>query len=309
MKKIYFIRLNKNKSGGAEIYLSRLSKVLEARKIPHEIIHSNLPKYLPSWLRVICFNLYLCIAKKNRFYFSLERITCPDVYRAGDGVHKVFLKTCRKSSFNPLHKVYLYIEKRCFEHARLIIANSKMVKRQIMETYDIAGEKIKVVYNGVILDKVDKHCAFEKLDKEFSISGKRIILYVGSGFERKGVKEFLQLIAKLKSFNIKAFVVGKDKNIKRYQELAVEFGIQQQVVFTGPRQDVNLFYAVCDIFILPTSYEPFSNVVLEAMAQESVVFTTRQNGASEILESDFIMNSPDDFSVLIKIIYYLNNIT
>ena len=90
-KKIYLIRSNKSKFGGAENYLSRLAKALEIKNINHQIIKSPFPKFLPSWLRSILFNFQLYFLKQDKFYFSLERITCPDVYRAGDGVHKVFL--------------------------------------------------------------------------------------------------------------------------------------------------------------------------------------------------------------------------
>jgi UDP-glucose:(heptosyl)LPS alpha-1,3-glucosyltransferase len=53
--------------------------------------------------------------------------------------------------------------------------------------------------------------------------------------------------------------------------------------------------------LFPTRYEPFSNVVLEAMSFENAVFTTRQNGAHEILTDEYIMASSKDFSVAKKI--------
>ena len=90
-KKIYFIRSNKTKFGGGENYLYRLSKALAKENIEHQIVNSIFPKFLPSWLRAILFNIQVRLTKRDKFYFSLDRITCPDLYRAGDGVHKVFL--------------------------------------------------------------------------------------------------------------------------------------------------------------------------------------------------------------------------
>jgi len=92
--------------------------------------------------------------------------------------------------------------------------------------------------------------------------------------------------------------VGKDKNIRYYQQLAKEFNIDKKVIFTGPREDVDDFYTISDIFILPTHYEPFSNVILEAMNFKNVVFTTRQNGASEILNPEYMAESPNDLSIV-----------
>jgi UDP-glucose:(heptosyl)LPS alpha-1,3-glucosyltransferase len=302
MKKIYLIREKSSKFGGAEVYLSRLSKALGDNGIDHQIVNSIFPKFLPSWLRIILFNLQACLTKKNKFYFSLERIVCPDVYRAGDGVHKVFLTVESKSKLNPLHPVYLFLEKCCFNNAKRIIANSHMIKDEIVNAYDINPEKIDVVYNGVASKTVDYQGSFNRLSKEFSIEKNTpILLYVGSGFKRKGVEEFLEIIAKLKTENIQVFIIGKEKNLEYYKQLSKDLRIDKKVIFTGPRSDVDDFYIISDIFLFPTRYEPFSNVLLEAMSFENAVFTTKQNGAHEILEDEYIMSNSRDYSVAGKI--------
>ncbi len=305
---IYFIRANKTKFGGAEVYLSRLSKALSSKDIQHEIVYSIFPQFLPSWLRVALFNVQVCLFKKDKFYFSLDRISCPDIYRAGDGVHKAFLEVEKKSRFNPLHPVYLFLEKRCFNNARCIIANSEMIKRQIINIYSINQNKIKVIHNGIQSKALNYKESFNKLSKEFPVSKDQpILLYVGSGFKRKGVKEFLQIVSKLRNSDIKAFVLGKEKNIEYYRNLSKELNINNQVIFTGAREDVDDFYTISDIFLFPTHYEPFSNVVLEAMNFENAVFTTKQNGASEILDEYFIMNQANDDSIVEKINDLLEN--
>jgi len=183
-----------------------------------------------------------------------------------------------------------------------------MVKSEIIFTYKIAPDKISVIHNGVELKKFNYQNSFDKLSNEFSIKkDQKILLYVGSGFKRKGVKEFLQIISKLRNLDIKAFVIGKEKDIEYYQELSLKLKIDDRVIFTGPREDVDDFYTISDIFLLPTHYEPFSNVVLEAMGFENAVFTTKQNGASEVLDSSFIMNNPSDFSIISAIEELFNN--
>ena len=89
-KKIYLIRSGRTKFGGAENYLSRLSKALEKENIEHQVINSPFPRFLPSWLQSILFNIQLYCIKQDKFFYSLDRITCPDLYRAGDGVHKIY---------------------------------------------------------------------------------------------------------------------------------------------------------------------------------------------------------------------------
>ncbi len=294
MRKIFFVRASSGPYGGAEKYLSRLAKVIKEKDIEYEILNSSLPGWLPSWIRALLFDLQLCFSKKEKFYFSLDRIGCCDIYRAGDGVHKEFLKT-KGLSLNPLHLAYLYLERKAFKNAKKIIANSKMVKRQIVKNYDIPPEKIVVIYNGIEIKDFDKNLAKEKISKEFKVSeNKKIILFVGSGFARKGVKEFLEILSFLKS-DFHAFVVGKEKKISEYETLAERLRISDKITFTGPRKDADTFYAAADIFLFPTRYEPFSNAVLEAMSFENVVFTTLQNGASEILPKKYLMDSPSDF--------------
>jgi len=309
-KKIYLIRSNTAKFGGAENYLNRLSKALARENIDHQIVNSLFPKFLPSWLRVILFNFQVCLTKGDKFYFSLDRIICPDLYRAGDGVHKVLLSIENKSRLNLLHPIYLYLERHCFNNAKYIIANSNMVREQIIDTYNINPNKIDVIYNGIELKEFDYKKSFDKLSKEFLISkNQSILLFVGNGFKRKGAEEFLQIISKLKTKDIKAFIIGKEKNIKYYQYLSKELNIDSQVVFTGPRKDVDDFYAISDIFLFPTHYDPFSNVGLEAMNFENVVFTTSRNGASEILDKDFVMDNPYDTKVISSIDNLLSNKT
>ena len=307
-KKIYFIRSGRTNFGGAENYLSRLSKALEIENIEHQVINSPFPRFFPSWIRSILFNIQLCFIKQNKFFYSLERITCPDLYRAGDGVHKVFLSIEAKSKLNLLHPTYLYLEQKCFNNAKSIIANSKMVKDEIIRTYDINPNKIDIIYNGIEFKEVDYQKSFKKLSQEFGvIQDQPILLYVGSGFKRKGVEEFLRIVAMLKTKGVKAFVIGKENNMSYYQELSKKLNIDNQIFFTGPRLDVNDFYTISDVFLFPTHYDPFSNVVLEAMYFDNAVFTTRSNGASEILDIDFIMDIPYDKKVAVSIDNLINN--
>jgi len=292
---ICFLRRNRTEFGGAEKYLVRLSNALMEQGYTHKLIYSQLPGVLPSFLRAILFNAGVCLLKGQRFYFSLERISCPDIYRAGDGVHREFLLS-KKKSFNLLNPVYLYLERRCFNNARHIIANSLMVKNEIIRHYGIDSEKISVIYSGVET-AIDRSLA-GSVRQEFSINPDTpVILFVGSGFARKGVSEMLHLLAKLER-NFFAIIVGKDKHIQRYIALSEQLGLADKVRFTGPVKEIDRYYIDSDILMLPTRYEPFSNVVLEAMRGGNAVITTRQNGAAEVLQDELLMENSADKNIL-----------
>ena len=79
-----------------------------------------------------------------------------------------------------------------------------------------------------------------------------IFLYVGSGFKRKGVKQFLQIISKLNKENIIAFIVGKDKNFNYYVNLAEDLGIKDKVILLGQGKMLVIF-TVLAIFYLTNS--------------------------------------------------------
>lgn len=298
MKKITFVRRQYNPYGGAERYFQRLIEAMRERnRYEVQIWHIEQPRWMASWIKMLYYNFQVCSRKKNEFLFSNDRLTCLDIHRAGGGAHKAFLKT-KGFTLNPLHPVYLWLEKRTLQNAKTIIANSMKVKKDILDSYDIDPEKIKVIYNGVPIRPFDKESAKRQLCQEFGIPQEtKILLYVGSGFERKGVKELLDLFKEIGP-DFRAFVVGKEKRIERYEAIAAAHGLDKKLFFTGPRKDVETFYAAADLFLFPTRYEPFSNVVLEALSYENVVFTTAQNGASEILEERYVMKTPDDKSVL-----------
>lgn len=319
MKPLALARLKYTPLGGAENYLLRLCGSLESQGASFRILSTNwksdnavpifAPKFLPSFLKALLFSYGVCKKKrKEETLLSLERIPCADVYRAGDGVHKAYIKSRKEAGesafkiyLNPLNIVYLALEKAVLKNSRLIIANSLFVKNDIMRYYDVAGEKIEVVYNGVNQNSLVNDAAnTDSVRAEFGLrEGEKLILFVGSGYKRKGVSEFLELLGALLPSSYKAVVVGKEKNMSFYKAKARELGVN--VFFAGARSDVDRLYAAADIFLFPTRYEPFSNVCLEAMAGGCAVITTAQNGACEILEPDFIMKNPQDSGV-VKII-------
>ncbi|MDE5591713.1 MAG: glycosyltransferase, partial [Helicobacter sp.] len=173
MKKLLFIRFKNSKTGGAEIYLSRLTQTIKNH--PYSIYssgdysqnpahHIKPPRFLPSFLEFLYFLYqYEKFYKRSDdfIYFSLERVLHCDIYRAGDGIHKQWLaiKTQNnllkkiKSFFNPKNLIYNFIEPRLFKNAKKIIANSQMVKDSLIDSFNLPHHKIEVIYNGIDFDE------------------------------------------------------------------------------------------------------------------------------------------------------------
>ena len=294
MKKIVFLRQNPNASGGAERYLMRLREALEKQGVESRVRFYEGRQHVASWLKALRFNRQVARKKReDEIYFSLERVSSADIYRAGDGVHRVYRATKPHWWLNPLNFVYPKLEKKCFENARLIIANSNLIKRQIIDTYGISEDKIRLIYNGVNLPAtIKKGEAKMALCKSLGLNYELpTVLFAGSGFKRKGMNEFLDILAHAKTpCNI--VIAGSDKNLVHYRTRARALGLN--AVFMGFVKNMSPIYAGSDLLLFPTVYEPFSNVVLEAMSFECAVITTAQNGASEAIESEFTLVSPTD---------------
>jgi UDP-glucose:(heptosyl)LPS alpha-1,3-glucosyltransferase len=315
MKQISLIRYQHTSTGGAQNYLLRLHDVL-TKDTNYECEILSISKdelkpclLVPSFLKPLYFSKKLCQMNKNSIYFSLERVVCPDIYRAGDGVHKEWMeiKRSKKTSLIKLKDlVYLYLEKRCFLNAKKIVANSEMVKKSIINYYDIPEAKIDVIYNGFDTKEFDKQSAKDVLQKEFGLDEHtKIILFVGNGFFRKGVSSLIELVSKLDYENIATFIVGKDREMQKYKKLADRS--QKRFFFLGEKKDVEPYYKGSDIFIFPTLYEPFSNATLEAMAYECATFTTDFNGVYEIIDEEFFRLDLDKLDICAKRIDALLN--
>ncbi|ADV46645.1 glycosyltransferase family 4 protein [Nitratifractor salsuginis] len=294
--KLSLVRRQFSRFGGGELFLQTLYEGLRKRGADVEIVQFSQPSWLPSWVKMLLYNAQACKKKEDRFYYSLDRLSCLELYNAGGGVHREFLKH-KGFTLNPLHPVYLRLEKKTFENSTRIIAVSQMVKNDILRHYKIPPEKISVIYNGIPFQTIDdraiENMRREVLDEYGIDADLPIVLFVGSGFKRKGVREFLQALSKLQR-PFHAFVVGKESKLSYYRLLSRELGIEEHISFTGPRQDVERFYAASDIFFFPTRYEPFGNVVLEAMNYKNAVITTRQCGAGELIDSRYLLDKSDD---------------
>jgi UDP-glucose:(heptosyl)LPS alpha-1,3-glucosyltransferase len=327
--KIALIRKKYSDFGGAELYIKRLAEGLagsghevhffasswKTKSEESGIIFHKVPSLdFFSLTSLLSFLFFLKIRlKKEKFdiIHSFERTPSQHIYRAGDGCHKEWLfQRARHRGFlkkmmmrfSPLHICLLLIEKKIFEKGnyQYIIANSKMVKENIMKHYGVPEEKIRVIYNSVDRERFSSEHKEEmriKTRKEYKIdSNDTLISFVGSGFERKGLGFAIRAVKALQDRKYKLIVVGKG-SIGKYEKLAESLSVRDQIIFTGPLFDTSPIYAASDVFLLPTLYDPFSNASLEAVASGLPVITTKMNGASEIImegENGFVIKDPRD---------------
>ncbi|MBM4129350.1 MAG: glycosyltransferase family 4 protein, partial [Nitrospira sp.] len=224
----------------------------------------------------------------------------------GDGCHIEWLKQRWKRMgilgrlsivLNPYHWLILLLERMILKGHRFkkIIAISELVKRNLIDHYQVSEKDTEVIYNGVDLERFhprNRDTYRGEIRKSYSIThDATVVLFVGSGFERKGL-EYLIRAVELIDRPLTVIVVGKgnEKKVRGFIK-------RQRIIFCGPQPNIHKYCAASDMFVFPTIYEPFGNVHLEALASGLPVVTTKLSGASEIIEdgvNGFVVSEPED---------------
>ena len=315
--------------GGAERLVSNAIRALGADGASLSVVtrrwesgdnHEHLicnPFYLGSlwrdWGFACCVRGAL---KKNSFDLvqSHERIAGCDIFRAGDGVHREWLTQRMRImgplgrlrlTLNPYHHYTLASEKKLFASPRLraVICISRMVKKDIQRHYGVPDHKLHVIYNGVDTRHFHPGLAQNHRQRTRAIYGipqdAPLFLFVGSGFQRKGLIVVLRALERLPESS-HLLVVGRDKQMKGVIRVAGRLGLSGRVHFVGGQVDVRPYYGAADVLVFPSLYEPFGNVALEAMACGLPVVVSSKSGAAELViegENGFVCD-PIDYQQL-----------
>lgn len=306
--KLAIVRQTYNPNGGAERFVSRALNVLSqsgeldvtliARQWEDAAGWQTLTVNPPFRNRRAREEGFAREAAKQFSQFDIvqshERIPGATLFRAGDGVHAAWLEQYNRilsplrrwaQAFSAYHRYILQAEREMFTHPQLrkVICNSRLVRDDIARRFGLGAEKLTVIYNGV--DTAAFHPDVQRFSqrKAWGIPAQAPVLaYVGSGFTRKGVAVALKAIAAHPS--VWLVVAGRDKHAKRFEALAAKLGVAERVKFLGPVADVKQVYGSADALILPTLYDPFPNVCVEALACGLPLLTSTQCGAAEWIE-------------------------
>ena len=211
------------------------------------------------------------------------------------------------------------------QNTRHIIVNSEMVRREILGHFQFPAELIHLVRNGVDVSRflngkrAETRARFGVKDGEF------LLLFVGSGWERKGLRFLFRLMMDLRQAQLilerksslqqavpplamglqkpaKLLVVGKDRHLA---------SPHPDIIFARPMENIEDFYAAADLFVFLPVYEPSANVVAEALAAGLPVVTSAQNGACELIQEgvngSVIQNPADNAAVFSSVCFWMGN--
>ena len=315
MKAALVIKSFSGRRGGGEGYAFRLAG--ELSRLGHEIhvyanswdepevgglIYHRVPMVgFSSILKLITFPRNAGrLLRADRFDVinGLTQVLEQDVFRLGGGVAKHWIDVRARSCqfpllvrLRPLNIINLFIEKRIFRGGRCkrFIVNSRLCGEQLARYYGVPGERIDLVYNGVDTDRFNpvnaRHYRARMREGLGARDDEILILTASTNPRRKGLGFLLDALASMgeRGRKVKLLAVGS-RRTAAFERKARSLGLRERVTFESWAGEMERFYGAADLFVLPTMYDPFANVCLEALACGLPVVTTRENGAAEVVE-------------------------
>lgn len=211
---------------------------------------------------------------------------------------------------NPDHRVRLRLEERHYrprDYLRLI-ANGSTVKDDLVRHHGVPEEDIDVLPPGFQESAFNVARRTELRPEARARLGlsesDRVLVFVANELERKGFGPLIEALARLGERDVRLLVVGRVRS-RPYQERIERLGLAGRVSFVGPSDDVSYFLAAADVFVLPTLYEPWGLVIVEALASGLPVVTTSLAGAAEAVEpgrTGVLIDDPDDTAAIAEAI-------
>jgi glycosyltransferase involved in cell wall biosynthesis len=200
----------------------------------------------------------------------------------------------------------LNIEKSAAARADLIIAVSRRTRDQVARLGADTG-KIRVVYNGVDASKFAAS-SLPKSAGEYK-NGKKLVLFLGRLTEQKGPVQFLHAAKKVLSIypDTVFAIAGKGEMLPLLINMSLELGISKNVRFLGfvPEEDQQKIYKLADVYVMPSTSEPFGITALEAMSSGVPVIVSKTSGVAEIAKSAIKVDFWDINAMAQKIIAVL----
>jgi len=180
-----------------------------------------------------------------------------------------------------------FAEKFALKFVDKVITLSDIMKISYSNYLDMDCKFIDVIHNGVDTNKFRQMPERDRIRCDFGIQNYDIV--IGSIGRIDPVKDFDTLLRSFKTIlenysNVKLIIVGSGTELKRLKRVAFDLGINENTIFTGHRDDIHKILNVIDIYAQTSTYEGFSNTILEAMSTSLPIVATNVGGNSFIVK-------------------------
>jgi glycosyltransferase involved in cell wall biosynthesis len=189
---------------------------------------------------------------------------------------------------------WMNLQQNLFSRASKIFTMSEYARKSVIEDFHVHADKVAAVYAGPNLDRLP---SFEK-----NVSNK-MILFVGKDFRRKGGITLFRAFKEVKRRvgDAKLFIVGSRPEISS-PGITVKGFVK--------KEELTYLYRNASVFVMPSIYEPFGHVFLEAMAYKTPCIGSNKDAMPEIIEdgkSGFTIPLHDHRQLSEKIVYLLED--
>jgi glycosyltransferase involved in cell wall biosynthesis len=187
------------------------------------------------------------------------------------------------------HALHALLESRALRRAGHIIVPSRGLERELKHLYPKAVEgKIQVIPNPINTERMRRPADYNRDAGRVELGfgdDELVMVFVAAGhFERKGLPLLLEAMRQVSNPHVRLVVVGGQPGVlQSYTERARALGLANQVKFVGFQNDIRPYLWAADLFTLPSYYEVFPLVALEAAAAGLPLLVTPLNGVEEIL--------------------------
>jgi len=257
-----------------------------------------------SWVFMMNLNMQryaIELVQKERRRSKTVLIHCHDwlVANAAIGLKHVFrmpliatIHSTEHGRRNGIHSDYQRMihqtESWLVREAWRIICCSGYMASQVSNIFWLPRDKVDTIPNGVNTEDYAKR-PLRAFRRQFADHDEKLVLFVGRLVYEKGVSTLIDSVrGVLQRTNAKFIIVGDGYLKDRLMDQAQHLGVSHKVYFTGflDNETVRLLYSVADVFVVPSLYEPFGIVCLEAMAAGTPVVASGVGGLLEIIEHD-----------------------
>jgi len=275
--------------------------------VVHRVREPEFPREVEAFVRWVGdMNIDMCragVSLCERFSFDLVHSHDWLVAEAAEAVAKAaevpWLVTVHATEFgrhqgwvrqHPQSHIH-GVERRMCRRADRLITCSEYMRGHVSRVFGVASERIRAIPNGV--DPADLEPSetvdLDALRRRFAAPGELLVLLVGRLVYEKGFHLALEALAPIAaSRDVRFVVAGTGTAEAELKSQARELGLSQRGTFLGWVGDdiLHSLYRVADLVIVPSIYEPFGLVALEAMASGCLCVVADTGGLREVVPGD-----------------------
>lgn len=214
-------------------------------------------------------------------------------------------------------KIRILLEMLLQKVTTLTVSNSEYVRNVLVEKVGVDPRKLRVVFNGVDINRLNdvNNARISDLRLKVGLDESHyIIALVGRIAPEKNHKCLIRAMSRLVPLDAKVKVLffGNEHDLDLKKELIGEilrYDLGEHFIFCGPQEDMAAVYAMSDVVVLPSLWESFPNVVVEAMATGTPVVVSDVSDNSKIIsdgKSGYIFRRDDDVALAECLVKLMN---